>query len=138
MTFTLPKIDSLEPTTARLCRRLIALCAAEQIPIFVTSTYRSWEEQAELYAQGRTKPGAIVTNAQPGESWHNFRRAFDIAFRGEKPYVGPWERVGRLGELIGLAWGGRWKKPDRPHFEYAGGLTLAQARTEHERTHGKV
>src|SRR3989304_316651 len=49
---------------------------------FLTCTYRSPAEQAQLYAQGRTKPGKIVTYAKPGQSKHNVMpsNAFDIAF----------------------------------------------------------
>jgi len=49
---------------------------------FITCTYRSNDEQNALYAQGRTKKGSIVTNAQAGQSPHNYNRsaAFDIAF----------------------------------------------------------
>ena len=47
------------------------------LPFMVTSTYRSLEEQLELYAQGRTKPGKIVTWVK--HSKHNDRKAFDIA-----------------------------------------------------------
>lgn len=32
-----------------------------------------------LYAQGRTTPGKIVTNAKPGQSAHNFGLAVDLA-----------------------------------------------------------
>lgn len=28
-----------------------------------------------------------------------------------------WERMGVLGESVGLSWGGRWKNSDCPHFE---------------------
>lgn len=49
---------------------------------FITCTYRSNDEQTALYAQGRTVKGAKVTNAQAGESAHNFNpsAAFDIGF----------------------------------------------------------
>jgi peptidoglycan L-alanyl-D-glutamate endopeptidase CwlK len=30
--------------------------------------------------------------------------------------------AGRIGESIGLRWGGRFKSPDRPHFEYMGAI----------------
>ena len=51
--------------------------------VFLTCTYRSNEEQAALYAQGRTTAGKIVTNAKAGTSKHNKKpsEAFDIAFR---------------------------------------------------------
>lgn len=35
-------------------------------------------DQARDYAQGRTTPGAIITNAQPGQSPHNFGLAVDV------------------------------------------------------------
>jgi peptidoglycan L-alanyl-D-glutamate endopeptidase CwlK len=39
---------------------------------------RTLEEQEELFAKGRTKPGKKVTNAKPGQSYHNYGLAFDI------------------------------------------------------------
>lgn len=39
-----------------------------------------------------------------------------------------WEKIGDIGEALGLSWGGRWKWPDRPHFERLGGRTLASLR----------
>jgi peptidoglycan L-alanyl-D-glutamate endopeptidase CwlK len=29
-----------------------------------------------------------------------------------------WERIGRIGEALGLRWGGRWRVRDYGHFEY--------------------
>lgn len=106
------------------------------IDLLVTSTYRDHESQAALFAQGRTKPGAIVTNAKPGQSWHNWRCAFDVVpIRNGKPVwgtTGPdgdlWRKVGEIGESVGLEWAGRWgsKFREYPHFQYTGGLTLAE------------
>lgn len=39
---------------------------------------RTAAEQAALYAQGRTTPGAIVTNAPPGRSAHEHGLAVDV------------------------------------------------------------
>ncbi len=44
----------------------------------VESGLRSNERQAQLYAQGRTAPGPIVTYAQPGSSYHNYGAAVDL------------------------------------------------------------
>lgn len=106
------------------------------IDLIVTSTYRDHESQAALFSQGRTKPGAIVTNARPGQSWHNWRCAFDVVpIRNGKPVwntTGPdgdlWRKVGSLGEETGLEWAGRWtgKLREFAHFQYTGGLTLAE------------
>jgi peptidoglycan L-alanyl-D-glutamate endopeptidase CwlK len=101
--------------------------------IVVTDGFRSPLEQARLYEQGRAEPGAVVTWAKPGHSWHNFGKAFDIAFRvnGQVTWEGPWEDVGKIGEALGLEWGGRWAaKEDVCHFQLTGGKTTAQERCE--------
>jgi peptidoglycan L-alanyl-D-glutamate endopeptidase CwlK len=131
---TSQRIEDLHPVVAEKARQLIELCKAEGIDLRVTSTLRTLAEQAELYAQGRTKPGQIVTQAKPGQSWHNWGLAFDVApFYAGKPQWNSrhWDRIGELGKKLGLSWGGTWLRPDRPHFEYHPGLTLAQAAQRH-------
>ena len=29
-----------------------------------------------------------------------------------------WQKLGAIGEALGLRWGGRWKQADMGHFEY--------------------
>lgn len=112
------RIEDLEPQTQALCLAFLQDCEAAGLSVRVTHTLRTMDEQAHLYAKGRSIPGSIVTNAKPGQSAHNYGMAFDICFNGKSPWVGPWDMVGTIGERIGLAWGGRWKKiVDRPHFE---------------------
>ncbi len=113
-----------------MARELVARASAAGFPIAVTQTLRTYEEQARLYAQGRTLPGPIVTHAPAGYSYHNFGRAFDVAFvRGPGlSWSGPWEPLGDLAENLGLEWGGRWKHPDTDHFQHTGGLTLRALR----------
>lgn len=127
------RLEDLDPDVRVKAETLVTAAAAAGFAIRITHTLRTWDEQAHLYAKGRTMPGAVVTNAKPGYSWHNFGRAFDVCFAGPKPYVGPWEKLGLLGESIGLEWGGRFRSfKDMPHFQDTGGITLAQARTQHE------
>lgn len=115
----------LWPRVARKANELERLCAMEGFPIRITEGVRSCERQNALYAQGRTLPLPVVTNAKCGESLHQYGVAFDIVFRNTG-YQGPWERVGELGESLGLQWGGRWTAfPDRPHFELRLTYTLA-------------
>ena len=54
------------------------LVAKDGVTIEVISGLRSWAQQAALFAQGRTKPGRIVTKARPGSSWHNYGLAIDL------------------------------------------------------------
>lgn len=105
---------------------------AAGIDLLVTSTYRDNASQNALYAQGRTKPGKIVTNAKAGQSWHNYKCAVDVVpVVAGKPRWDVkdevWQQVGKLGKAAGLEWAGDWKRfKEYPHFQYTGGLTLAQ------------
>ena len=98
---------------------------------------RTYERQDELYAQGRTEPGQIVTNAQGGESFHNFGAAYDVTMyrdgqpiqRGDDP---AYQTSGIMGEAAGMEWGGRWNHPDMPHFQQTDGQTPAEMRQRYE------
>jgi peptidoglycan L-alanyl-D-glutamate endopeptidase CwlK len=123
----------LLPVVRKKVEEFLEYCRQEGIDVLVTSTYRDAESQNELYAQGRTKPGRIVTNAKAGQSWHNWRCAVDVVpLRNGKPVWGTtgedlklWMKVGELGERAGLEWAGRWKRfREFPHFQYTAGLTL--------------
>lgn len=111
----------------------VNLCHNNNIDILVTSTYRDNESQDALYAQGRTTPGKIVTNAKAGASFHNYRCAVDIVpLRNGKPVWGTsgedgalWHTVATLGKACGLEWAGDWKTfKEFAHFQYTGGLSL--------------
>ena len=47
--------------------------------MLITDTLRTFAEQDELYAQGRTKPGKRITNAKGWQSLHNYGVAIDFA-----------------------------------------------------------
>lgn len=128
------KIEDLNPVVAEKARDFLALCKVEGIDVIITSTYRDNESQNELYAQGRTKPGAKVTNAKAGQSFHNFRVAFDVVpLRNGKPVWGTtgedlklWQRLGEIGKRCGLEWAGEWRTfREFPHFQFTNGLSLA-------------
>lgn len=102
------------------------------IDMLVTCTLRSNEEQARLYAQGRTAPGPIVTDAPAGESAHNYGLALDIVpiIDGKPDWQGSdpvWQQIGALGEAAGLEWAGAPGFPfhELPHFQYPSWRTLA-------------
>lgn len=126
-------LDDLHPVVAAKARLFLAKCSAAGIDVLVTSTYRDNESQAALYAQGRTAPGKKVTNADAGQSMHNWRVALDVVpMRAGKPVWSTngddgalWRKVGSIGQQVGFEWGGAWAKfKDYPHFQYTGGLTL--------------
>ena len=91
-------------------------------------TLRTFEEQNELYSQGRTKNGRIVTNAKGGQSMHNYGLAFDIVLLYDIDKNGTFEtavwqgkyfdQVVRQLKSYGYEWGGDWKRfKDTPHFQ---------------------
>lgn len=139
------KITDLHPKVAVMAAEFVQQCAAVGIDVIITSTYRDNEAQAALYAQGRTAPGKKITNARPGQSWHNWKLAFDfVPLRYGKPVWGTagngidenpadddkddlelWLRCAMIAESIGLEWAGRWKSfKEFAHCQYTGGLTL--------------
>jgi peptidoglycan L-alanyl-D-glutamate endopeptidase CwlK len=129
------KLDDLQLPVKIKALNLIHECKLAGIDLLITCTYRDFEAQNALYAQGRTAPGRIVTNARGGQSFHNFHMAFDVVpLRAGKPVWGTagadgllWQKVGELGEAQGLEWAGRWKTfRELPHFQFTGGLTLAE------------
>lgn len=124
------KIELLKPRVRKLAGDLIKKCSENGIKISIYQTYRTKEEQDRLYAKGRTESGSIVTNAKGGYSFHNYGVAFDCAPLSAKGGI-DWgnielfKQVGKIGESLGLEWGGSWKNfPDYPHFQYVLGYTI--------------
>jgi hypothetical protein len=90
----------------------------------ITSGFRSIQDQNVIYAQGRTTPGDIVTNAPGGRSLHNYGLAVDVV-DNYRSYAIDWQQLGAIGSYCGLEHGDRGAV-DLPHFQYRGGLTLNQ------------
>jgi peptidoglycan L-alanyl-D-glutamate endopeptidase CwlK len=93
---------------------------------------RTYAEQDAIYAQGRTKPGKIVSRARGGESRHNFGLSIDLGLFKDGKYLGTHPLYKEIGKIITkfpqLEWGGNWKFVDEPHVEFKTGLTLAAMR----------
>ncbi len=123
-------LDDLHPVVKPKAEAFINACAAQGIDVLITSTYRDAESQAALYAKGRTTPGPKVTNAKPGQSWHNWRCAFDfvpiVDGKAQWNDAALFKRCGEIAEGVGLEWAGRWKTfTEMAHCQFTGGLTLA-------------
>lgn len=139
---TLDRIKLMHP---KLRNELEHIYSAQIVPALTgrawcrfAFTLRSFEEQAALYAQGRTKlydakgnKLGIVTNSPAGESYHNYGLAFDIClvvdgntswdtvkdFDGDG--VPDWMEVVKIMKGNGWEWGGDFPGTfkDKPHFE---------------------
>ena len=118
-------------------------------------TLRTFAEQDGLFAQGRTKPGAIVTKAKGGQSYHNYGLAIDIVLLVDKDKNGTfetaswdlktdfdgdgksdWQEVVAIFKRYGYEWGGDWKFLDAPHFQKTLGKSIAELQVLHNT--GKV
>lgn len=125
-------VNVLHPILQGKITQLLNLCKKNGITIAIGECVRTVSEQDSLYAQGRTKPGNIVTNAKGStySSMHQWGVAFDFYLKMDVDGDGKTEddaynnstklfnKVGELGKSIGLEWGGSWKSPvDMPHFQ---------------------
>lgn len=154
---TLKRIETLHPKIRESVRTGYAYANEKMlgrgVRLRLAYTTRSFKEQDQLYAQGRTMMFdgrgnrlGKVTNAKGGQSYHNYGLAFDIVllldrdgdgtfeaaswdtkkdFDGDG--VSDWMEVVKVFEDLGFEWGGSWAKfKDYPHFQMTFGYTTAQ------------
>lgn len=110
-------IEELAPLAQQACNLFLNECKKQDIDVFITETYRSQARQDYLHAQGRDRPGQIVTWTK--NSNHTGRMAWDIAVNPPKNLydVATLNRAGQVAKQLGITWGGNWQIQDRPHFE---------------------
>lgn len=109
-------ITQLHPELQKKIARLKELCAKEGLAILITDCVRNRTEQADCVRRG-------TSSLSYPNSMHNWGVAFDFCknIRGhEYDDAEFFNRVGKLGQSIGLEWGGSWYSPvDKPHFQLA-------------------
>lgn len=110
-------LAKVHPILAKKILRIIEIAKAEGYNLVVTQGLRTFDEQHKLFLK-RPK----VTNADAGQSYHNYGVAADLAFMvngkiswDEKLY----KNIGRWATQVGLTWGGNWKFVDYPHLQLA-------------------
>jgi peptidoglycan L-alanyl-D-glutamate endopeptidase CwlK len=123
------KLGGVHPKLREKVERVRDAMAALGFPMIVTDGVRTDDEQAALYAQGRTAPGRIVTNADGFTHRSNHQlhadgcgHAADLAFlvdgKASWDESLPWSCYGACAKAVGLAWGGDFITiKDRPHVE---------------------
>lgn len=136
--FSARSLGNLEGIHPDLVRVLNAAIVDTPVDFTVVEGLRTTARQQALYAQGRTKPGPKVTNADGVRSKSNhqahtdgYGHAVDLypyingAVRVDEPYVDSELRViaqhiKATGQRLGVRvqWGGDWHSLfDAPHFE---------------------
>ena len=126
--------NSLQPLVERQAKAVMKEMELLGHPVRIVEGFRTNARQSELYAQGRTTPGNIVTYAKAGESFHNYGVAVDYVFIKEG-YNAPdalWQTLGAVMKRHGFLWGGDWASwPDRPHGEMTLGYTVKDFQEGH-------
>jgi len=135
-------INELTPGMQIKCQAFLAKCEAAGMPVAINETRRSAEVQTAYYAQGRQPLNEVNELRDTADLWpitaaenkrtitnsdklgpHGRGEAFDacpLDGYGRMWWKAPaelWEAMGKIGESVGLDWGGRWKSWDCPHFE---------------------
>lgn len=113
----------LAPGFRRAVEAAIADCSVRGLSAVVFETYRSNELQAVYYARGRSvkPPKGPVTNAMGNlYSWHGYGLAVDVIHASARwDATDDWfKAVANVFKSHGCNWGGDWRSPDRPHFQW--------------------
>ena len=137
---SIERIKQLHPKAREVFTKFIEECENTfNITLrIMLPVYRSIAEQNALYAQGRTSPGKIVTNAKGGSSFHNYGLAVDLCRvdaedsdkDGDTKEI-LWEfdngKLDPITKKYNLEWGGNWHTiKDKPHFQLTFGKTWQQ------------
>jgi peptidoglycan LD-endopeptidase CwlK len=133
-------IQSLQLEAQRKARQFLVdvnkKLSKDGLTFKIISGTRTYGEQNDLFALGRTKPGRIVTKARGGQSNHNFGVAWDVGVFENGAYIPEsklYKQAGAIGKKNGLEWGGDWQGfPDEPHFQAIPEAKLADVRIAFE------
>lgn len=129
----LQRLEGLNSDFRKQVDILLADLADQNIAVCVVSGLRTIQQQNQLYAQGRSTGGNIVTNAKGGQSPHNFGTAVDLAPLDSKGEINWNDKqgfalIGEAAERLGMVWGGKFKSiVDLPHVESTGWKVLQAA-----------
>jgi len=118
------KLDDLDPNFKLTVFELLARLTEAGIMVQIIDTLRTPAEQAENIRKGVS----WTTHSKHLPNAGGKARAIDVCPYGMWNLHGPdklqwdandpvWQEIGRIGESLGLTWGGRWKQRDMGHFE---------------------
>jgi peptidoglycan L-alanyl-D-glutamate endopeptidase CwlK len=104
------ELPFLHPAIRQSVQEVQQQLNGEGFDFHIFEAFRSPQRQAYLYAQGRTRPGNIVTYAQPWLSYHQYGLAVDFVLKtngnwdwstsGAKAKA--WKRLHEIGRAHGL------------------------------------
>ena len=113
------RLDDLHPAMRGKAVELIARCIEAGIMIAIVDTLRTADEHQENLKKGTSwtlNSRHLVGKAIDVAPWFEWRLygADKLNWDASDPV---WQKIGDIGEKLGLRWGGRWKQKDMGHFE---------------------
>lgn len=127
-------LEPLHPVFREKAGSLLQECAKADLPFRLFEGFRSPQRQRELYQQGRTTPGNIVTKAMAWQSLHQYGVAADFvlfvngrwSWADTGDFKQHWKKLHQLADKVGLeplSW-------ELPHLQLKG-LPLSQLMAGH-------
>ena len=126
---SISRIAKLHPKLRAEAATILSEIISKGINIRITQGLRTIAEQDAIYAQGRTTPGKIVSNAKGGKSFHNYGLAIDfcllhkdgtVSFNMKEDVdndkIADWTEVVDTFKAHGWEWGDRGYV-DTPHCQ---------------------
>jgi peptidoglycan LD-endopeptidase CwlK len=114
------KLDDLSPRFKPLAFELLARCLEAGLPVLIVDTLRTPQEHANNLANGVS--WTATSKHLTGDAIdvcpydvYQLHGADKLQWNAAHP---AWQVIGRIGESLGLRWGGRWQQRDMGHFEY--------------------
>ena len=138
------RLEKIHPKLKQEVKQICDELDVRNLSVRFTDVLRTFAEQDDLYAQGRTKKGKIVTNARGGQSYHNYGLAIDFCLlkpcsNGQQEAIwdmdadlnantkSDWQEVVFVFKLFGWEWGGDWVRfQDTPHFQKTFGFSTRE------------
>ncbi|MDB5344275.1 MAG: ycdD [Schlesneria sp.] len=138
-------LNGVHPSLRYKLIQLLDLLRLNGEDVLLYEGFRTIDQQNADWQVGRDIDGRVIgttiTDAKGGYSFHNYGLAVDFAPVGplgvplSKRNMLEWsakaryEAIARLAQTLGLEWGGTWPKPDKPHLQYADGLSITAVRS---------
>ena len=119
-------LNDLDYRLRNVAFEFLGRCSEAGIPVMIIDTLRTQQEQEANLAKGVSwTPNSLHLPQKPDGK----ALAIDVCPYGVYQLHGPdklawdanepaWQVLGKIGETLGLGWGGRWKQKDMGHFEY--------------------
>jgi peptidoglycan L-alanyl-D-glutamate endopeptidase CwlK len=115
-------LKDLSPRMQPLAEKLIAQIVEAGIAVLIVDTLRTPEEHKQNLENGTSWTTASkhltgdAIDLVPYDQY-NLHGGDKLQWNSDDPV---WQKMGHIGERLGLTWGGRWKQRDMGHFEWKG------------------